>query len=125
MHALRVYWQFQEWANLSHLDPSQHGWKKVNNEYYPIGALNDIAPEGLFNFISCKWEKGCRGKCSCIMNGSVCQLVLTVNESYVKMFRVLLFWRIWKKILITRGELLNPLYISTDDYTSNSFSMSV
>ena len=31
MHAIRVYWQFQEWANLSHLDPSQYGWKKVNN----------------------------------------------------------------------------------------------
>ena len=58
MHALRVCWQFQEWANLSHLDPSEYGWKKVNNEYYLIGTLNDIAPEGLFNFISCKWEKG-------------------------------------------------------------------
>ena len=31
-----------------------------------------LAPEGLLNFISCKCEKGCRGKCSCIMNGIKC-----------------------------------------------------
>ena len=77
MHALRVYWQLQEWKNLSRLDPSSFGWKKHGEVFHPIGSKKAVAPEKLLEFITCKCEKGCRGRCSCASNNMRCVAACT------------------------------------------------
>ena len=72
MHALRVYWNCHEWYSLSECNLSGFGWKKVGTLYHPIGTLKSVGTEKLLNFISCRCEKGCRGRCSCINNGIKC-----------------------------------------------------
>ena len=72
MHALRVFWQLQEWSSLISLEPALYGWKKSENKFIPIGTLKEIAPGKLLQFVVCKCEKGCTGKCSCVANNVKC-----------------------------------------------------
>ena len=64
MHSLRAYWQLQEWKNLSRLYPTLFGWNNHGEVFHPIGSKKAVAPEKLLEFITCKCERGRRGRCT-------------------------------------------------------------
>lgn len=79
-HLLRVYLQTQIWlGNEQHLDPTQYGWKNVNNKLSPKTTDLAIAPKKLLSSIRC----GCKGDCStkictCKRNSMPCSVACTV-----------------------------------------------
>ena len=55
-------------------DPTDWGWKLVNNELEPVPTLLPPAPEKLLNAIFCNCKKGCSAKCGCKKVGLFCSL---------------------------------------------------
>ena len=75
-HLYRVYYQVQVWLG-NQLDPSDWGWKLVDNTLEPIDTLLPPAPERLLNTIFCNCKKGCSAKWSCKNVGLLCSSVCT------------------------------------------------
>lgn len=75
-HLFRVYYQVQTWLGYQ-LDPSDWGWKLVDNALEPIQTLLPPAPEKLLNTIFCNCKKGCSAKCGCKKVGLFCSLACT------------------------------------------------
>ncbi|KAJ8982357.1 hypothetical protein NQ317_013108 [Molorchus minor] len=75
-HLLRVYYQVQVWLGYQ-LDPTDWGWKLVDNTLEPVQTLLPPAPEKLLNTIFCNCKKGCSAKCGCKKVGLFCSLACT------------------------------------------------
>lgn len=75
-HLFRVYYQVQVWLGYQ-LDPTDWGWKLVNNILEPVQTLLPPAPEKLLNTIFCNCKKGCSAKCGCKKVGLFCSLACT------------------------------------------------
>ncbi|KAG6452699.1 hypothetical protein O3G_MSEX007747 [Manduca sexta] len=61
----------------SQLDPTDWGWKLVDNTLEPVQTLLSPAPEILLNTIFCNCKKGCSAKCGCKKVGLFCSLACT------------------------------------------------
>lgn len=59
------------------LDPTDWGWKLVNNSLEPVHTLLPPAPEKLLNSIFCNCKKGCSAKCGCKKVGLFCSPACT------------------------------------------------
>ncbi|XP_044579087.1 uncharacterized protein LOC123261518 [Cotesia glomerata] len=75
-HLFRIYYQVQVWLGYQ-LDPTDWGWKLVNNILEPVQTLLPPAPEKLLNTIFCNCKKGCSAKCGCKKVGLSCSLACT------------------------------------------------
>lgn len=70
-YILRVHYQVLEWrsADKQHPnlpEPSQFGWEKSGNQYFPTMSSTLCAPECLLNLVRCGCEKGrCVVSCKC------------------------------------------------------------
>ena len=78
-HALRVYFQVQEWNTLqeSNLNPEDWGWSLEENSFVPIMTDESPAPDELINAIPCNCrltsKNPCGGNnCSCRANELNC-----------------------------------------------------
>ncbi|CAH0556725.1 unnamed protein product [Brassicogethes aeneus] len=78
-HLFRVYYQVQVWLGYQ-LDPTDWGWKLVNNTLEPVQTLLPPAPDKLLNTIFCNCKKGCSAKCGCKKIGLFCSLACTNCE---------------------------------------------
>lgn len=72
-HAFRTYYQLQLWLGNINLNPTQWGWKVVNNHLVPIGSQDPPMPENLLKQISCGCKTGCNtNSCTCRKHGLEC-----------------------------------------------------
>ncbi|CAG4961221.1 unnamed protein product [Colias eurytheme] len=76
-HFFRVYYQVQVWLGYDQLDPTDWGWKLVNNILEPVQTLLPPAPEKLLNTIFCNCKKGCSANCGCKKVRLSCSLACT------------------------------------------------
>lgn len=63
-HIFRVYLQIQFWKG-NNLNPEEWGWRKQNNEYYPITSSKSPGPDHLMTSFFCKCKNFCEGNCPC------------------------------------------------------------
>lgn len=72
-HAFRTYYQLQLWLGNINLNPTQWGWKVVNNQLVPIESQDPPMPENLLKQISCGCKTGCNTNlCTCRKHGLEC-----------------------------------------------------
>ena len=74
-HSYRVYLQTQIWmGNTSdRLNPTDWGWKHMDNEYHPVKMDSLPAPDSLLMVIRCKCSTDCASKkCTCRKYGLEC-----------------------------------------------------
>ena len=71
-HSFRVYHQIQTWMG-NEMDPTEWGWKFVNNKHVPLTTTLSAAPEKLLAIIHCGCKTVCKTKqCSCVKAGIGC-----------------------------------------------------
>lgn len=88
-HSYRVYYQVQSWCNIARqpdqeietddnsiddksMEPTNWGWKFVDNVYKPIFADGKLVPDEVLKMIRCKCVKDCKRSCSCVKHGVKC-----------------------------------------------------
>jgi hypothetical protein len=77
-HVLRAHHQTMIWKTATSafpelVDPSDCGWKVIENQYTPIFTTNPSAPEDILRLAKCSCTKGCKtNRCSCRTEQLVC-----------------------------------------------------
>ena len=70
-HFYRTYHTVQQC--LGHdKDPTEWGWKLMNDSLIPIMSTKQVAPDVLLNMISCGCKTGCTNSCGCRKIGMQC-----------------------------------------------------
>ena len=65
MHSFRTYLQVQTWLG-NELNPTEWGWRMVENKYVPIKTTVAPAPERLLKVVKCSCKSNCdTRRCSC------------------------------------------------------------
>ncbi|XP_037043653.1 uncharacterized protein LOC119079700 [Bradysia coprophila] len=81
-HALRVYFQIQEWLGSQSLDPAKFGWKVTSKDcsrLTPITSDMEPAPPELLSKIRCQCKGDCSTlKCGCKKNQVKCSSACAV-----------------------------------------------
>ena len=72
MHSFRTYLQVQTWLG-NELNPTEWGWRMVENKYVPIKTTIAPAPERLLKVVKCSCKSNCdTRRCSCRKHGLAC-----------------------------------------------------
>ena len=69
-----MYYQIAEWkGDITHLEPTEWGWKLVNGKLQPITTHLPPGPDELLQFVKCGCKTGCSTqRCSCVKHGLDC-----------------------------------------------------
>lgn len=70
-HSYRAYHTVQQCLG-NDKDPTQWGWKRINNTLFPMMTTKQPAPDVLLNMISCGCTSGCTNSCGCRKTGMKC-----------------------------------------------------
>lgn len=75
-HSFRVYLQICSWKNqINSLTPENWGWKKEDDEFFPIPTDIPPAPEDLLKIIRCNCQLDCSSRsCTCRKHEMKCSL---------------------------------------------------
>ena len=73
-HSYRTYLQVQEWNSFSDdMNPEEWGWKRKDNELFPIVNYQNAAPVSILKILRCNCQTECLTmRCSCRKNGLPC-----------------------------------------------------
>lgn len=79
-HSYRTYHQVQMWLGVEK-EPTNWGWTTNQQGLTPVTTTKEPAPLTLLKFLSCKCQKGCRGRsCSCQRAGLKCSALCKVCQ---------------------------------------------